>query len=113
MILSKDLSFDYVKALKGKIRALILLIVGIILSTLTFSYYYEHGFNNIRGVLFAYITCSFLTMGPYLLSPLLIKKLSRHGSINDYYTLLLKRLVDVFLTLLFATSIVHILKFIY
>jgi hypothetical protein len=113
MILSKDLSFDYIKALKGKIRALALLIIGMVLSIFTFSYYYEHSFNSIRGILFAYITCSFPIMCSYLLSPLLIKKLSRDGFINSYHILLLKRLVDFFLTLLFATSIVHILKFIY
>ena len=110
MVLSKDLLFNDVKVLKGKIRGIVLIIIGVILSSFSFSYYHEYNFNTIERILIAYATCSLPVIGLYfLLSPHIIKKLSKSSSSDGYRVLLLKRLVDALLTFLFALLIVYIL----
>jgi len=110
MVLSKDLLFNDVKALKGKIKGIVLLIIVMILSSFAFSYYHEHNFNTIEGIFLIYAVCSIPAAGLYfLLSPLIIKKLSRSSSSDGYRTLLFKRLMDALLTFLFALLIIYIL----
>jgi hypothetical protein len=113
MVLSKDLLFKDVKVLKGKIKGIVLLIIGMILLSFAFSYLYEHNLNGIKGILLVYAICFLPAAGLYfLLSPLIVKKLIRNCSSDGYRALLFKRLMDALLTFLFALLIIYILTII-